>query len=122
MKKVIRLTENDLTNLVKRVIAEQLEAYSQKSISEQMKTIKPDVGGKYCFSDTKRKKIESPMDQGGYNDHSYVVHKIKKGDTVEGFLGIGNSKYNLVWTNDLCPEIKTGKIKVGDVIAYSLRP
>jgi len=122
VKKIIRLTESDLTNIVKRVIAEQDYWWSQKSISEQMKTVKPDVGGKYCFSDTIRKQIESPIKQGGLNDHSYVVYKVKKGDTVDGIADRGNSRYNLESSNDLCPGIKKDMIKAGDVVIYSLRP
>jgi LysM repeat protein len=121
-KKIIKLTEKDLTNIVKRVIAEQNNWWEQKSISEQMKTVKPEMGGKYCFSDTKRKQIESPIKQGGLNDHSYVVYKVKKGDTVDGIANRGNSRYNLEKSNDLCPEIKKNMIKAGDVVIYSLAP
>ena len=120
--RVIRLTENDLTNIVKRVIEEQNSWFEQKPISEQMKTIKPDVGGKYCFSDTKRKQIELPEKQGGMNDHTYVIYKVKKGDTVDGIANRGNSRYNLEQSNDLCPGIKKGMIRAGDVVLYSLRP
>lgn len=122
MKKIIRLTENDLTKIIKRVISEQKSWWEQKPISEQMKTIKPEVGGKYCFSETKRKELQLPIKQGGMNDYSYVVYKVKKGDTVEGIGNMGNSRYNLEVSNDLCPEIKKGKIRAGDVVIYSLYP
>jgi hypothetical protein len=122
MKKIIKLTENDLTNIIKKVISEQKSWWEQKPISEQMKTIKPEIGGKYCFSDAKRKQIQSPIKQGGYNDYSYVVYKVKKGDTVEGIGNMGNSRGNLEFSNDLCPEIKKGMIRAGDVVIYSLTP
>jgi hypothetical protein len=122
MKKIIKLTENDLTNIIKKVISEQKSWWEQKPISEQMKTIKPEIGGKYCFSDAKRKQIQLPIKQGGYNDYSYVVYKVKKGDTVEGIGNMGNSRGNLEFSNDLCPEIKKGMIRAGDVVIYSLTP
>jgi len=98
-----------------RVVEEQTSV-GRPLLSKQMEKIKPDVGGKYCFSNNKIKSIES------INDTSYIVYKIKAGDTINDIAMRGNGKENIELSNDLCPEIKQGKIKVGDVIIYSLSP
>ena len=49
MAKIIRLTESDLTKIVKRVIEEQMN--QQKAVDVQMVKIKPEMGGKYCFGE-----------------------------------------------------------------------
>ena len=50
MKKVIKLTEADLKKIIEKIISEQTFGYENPPIEQQMKKVRPDTGGKYCFS------------------------------------------------------------------------
>lgn len=113
MTKIIRLTESDLTNIVRRVIEEQMN--DQTSIDVQMTKIKPEMGGKYCFGDPRRLKAT-------YGDN-VKLHKVKSGDTLSGIA----SKYpgvtsvdEIIGTNRSC-QLSKG-LKGGDVIALVMLP
>ena len=71
MKKVIKLTESDLRKIVERVISEQSFSYEHPPIEQQMQKVKPDAGGKYCFSTqmAQRLRKESGL--------AYLVYKVK---------------------------------------------
>jgi LysM repeat protein len=121
MKKVIKLTESDLRKIIERVISEQSYSWDNNPpIETQMKTIKPDAGGKYCFSTqmAQRLRKESGL--------SHILYKVKKGDVLSKLIqkngGPANSIYSIEYDNDLCPEIKKGIIKAGDVLALSTFP
>lgn len=124
MKKVIRLTESDLVRIIKNVLNEQSGPNNffgyQESVDTQMKKVKPDVGGKYCFTNQTlnyEKKI---------NDRYTLIYKIKKGDVLSKFdQDNGGFANDIDWIkqhNNLCPEIKNNVIKVGDVIIVATNP
>jgi hypothetical protein len=113
MSKIIRLTESDLTRIVKRVIEEQMN--KQTPIDIQMTKIKPEMGGKYCFGNPQRLK----MDVG----NNVVLIKVKSGDTLSGIA----SKYpgvssvdEIITTNKGCALTKG--LRGGDVLAITLVP
>jgi hypothetical protein len=113
MSKIIRLTESDLTNIVRRVIEEQMN--TQQDINAQMVKIKPEMGGKYCFSSPQRMKSTY--------GNNIKLHKVKSGDTLSGLA----SKYSS--TNDVDSIIAVNKgcqltkgLKSGDVLAIVLAP
>ncbi len=120
MKKVIKLTEADLKNIIEKVINEQTFGYENPPIEQQMKKVKPDVGGKYCFSPqmAQRLRKESGL--------AHLVYKVKQGDVLSKLIqkngGLANSIYSIEYANDLCPEIKKGIIKTGNVIVFSTFP
>ena len=120
MKKVIKLTESDLRKIIERVISEQSFSYEHPPIEQQMSKIKPDAGGKYCFSTqmAQRLRKESGL--------AYLVYKVKQGDVLSKLIqangGPANSIYSIEYDNDLCPEIKKGIIKAGNVIVMSTFP
>ena len=93
------------------LINEQMN--SQKPIEVQMKTVKPDMGGKYCFDSARLTK-----DVG----NNVVLRKIKSGDSLSTIA----QKYSsadvdsIINDNNKC-NLKSG-IKGGDVIAITLLP
>jgi hypothetical protein len=120
MKKVIKLTEADLKKIIERVISEQTFGYEYPPIEQQMKKVKPDAGGKYCFSPqmVQRLKRESGL--------AHLVYKVKQGDVLSKLIqkngGPANSIHSIQYGNDLCPEIKKGIIKAGNVIVFNTSP
>ena len=120
MKKVIKLTEADLKNIIEKVISEQTFGYENPPIEQQMKKVKPDSGGKYCFSPqmAQRLRKESGL--------AHLVYKVKQGDVLSKLIqkngGAANSIHSIEYANDLCPEIKKGIIKAGNVIVFSTFP
>ena len=112
-KKVVKLTESDLTRIVKRVIEEQMN--QQKAVDVQMEKIKPEMGGKYCFGDPKRLQAAY-----GYNAK---LHKVKSGDTLSGIAsrhpGV-TSVDDLIRINKSCMLSKG--LKSGDVLAIVIMP
>lgn len=113
MAKIIRLTESDLTNIVRRVIEEQMNA--QTPIDIQMTKIKPEMGGKYCFGNPQRMKSTY--------GNNVKLHKVRTGDTLSGIA----SKYpgvssvdEIIATNKGC--VLSKGLKGGDVIAIVMTP
>jgi hypothetical protein len=119
-KKVIKLTESDLKKIIEKVISEQTFGYEYPPIEQQMKKVKPDAGGKYCFSPqmAQRLKRESGL--------AHLVYKVKQGDVLSKLIqkngGLANSIHSIEYGNDLCPEIKKGIIKTGNVIVFNSSP
>lgn len=91
------------------LINEQMN--SQKPIEVQMKSVKPEMGGKYCFDPVRLTK--------GSGNNS-VLYKVKSGDSLSTIA----SKYpsadmdSIVYDNNKC-NVKSG-VKSGDVIAITL--
>lgn len=119
MKKIIRLNEEDLKYLVKRVLKEQVEQDTDviswnnyPLIKDQIRTIKPDPGGKYCFN-------QKMIDEIG-KMFNYQVYKIKRGDTLDKIASMGNGLDSLKFTNNLCDLRKT--FRAGDVIIIDMSP
>jgi len=128
MKKVIRLTESQLENIIRKVIAEQGD-YERDWTPEQKKahmegamklynTVKPEMGGKYCFSSKQDKN--SVIDALTINIKNSGVegktlYKIKNGDTPDGIKRM-SSNYDILGVNSKSCDMKNPKI--GDVIIY----
>lgn len=113
MAKIIRLTESDLTRIVNRVIEEQMNM--QQDIDVQMKKIKPEMGGKYCFGNPQRMKSNY--------GNNVLLHKVKGGDTLSGIA----AKHPGVTDVDELIRINKGcmlskGLKSGDVIAIVIAP
>ena len=112
-KKVVKLTESDLTRIVNRVIEEQMGM--QQDIDVQMRKIKPEMGGKYCFGSPQKMKAAY-----GYN---VQLHKVKSGDTLSGIAakhpGVTDVE-DLIRINKGCMLSKG--LKSGDVIAIVIAP
>ena len=113
MGKIIRLTESDLNRIVKRVIEEQMN--TQTPIDVQMKKIRPEMGGKYCFGDPRRIKATY--------GNNVKLHKVKTGDTLSDisvkYPGVA-SVDEVIATNRSC-QLSKG-LKAGDVIAIVMLP
>ena len=129
MKKVIRLTESQLENIIRKVIAEQ-EDYERDWTPEQQKahmegamklfnTVKPDMGGKYCFSPKQDKNsviesLETNIKNSGVEGKT--LYKIKKGDTLDGIKRM-SSNYDIIGVNSKSCDMENPRI--GDIIIYS---
>ena len=129
MKKVIRLTESQLEEIVRRVIAEQedyappggwnkkqLKYHEQEAKKIFKSSVKPDMGGKYCFS--KKQDQNSVMEElkrsvrtSGSEGKS--LYKIKSGDTPDG-IKMMSSNYDVEGVNSKSCDMN--KPRVGDVI------
>ena len=120
MKKVIKLTESDLRKIIEKVINEQTFPGENPPIEQQMRKIKPDAGGKYCFSPQMIQRLRK--ESGLY----HLIYKVKQGDVLSKLIqkngGPANSIHSMEYGNDLCPEIKKGIIKAGNVIVMSTFP
>lgn len=119
MKRVVKLTEQELNQLIKRVIEEQIDGEfkgiswnSFPLIKDQITKIKPDPGGKYCFNQKKIDEIGKMF--------NYQVYKIKRGDTLDKIASMGNGLDTLKFANNLCDLSKT--FKAGDVILIDMAP
>ena len=84
-------------------------------IDVQMKKIKPDIGGKYCFGNPQRLKSEV--------GNNVLLYKVKSGDTLSEIA----SKYpgvtfvdEIISTNKSC-QLSKG-LRGGDVIAIVMLP
>jgi len=115
MKRIIRLTENDLVRIVKRVINEQPSSGDRDKIADQMMgKVKPDTNAKYCFT---QKKLANEILAGGKN---YIkLYKIKTGDTLSKIKGF--TEQDLISMNPNCQLNDPKKFRAGDVLMYSTR-
>lgn len=120
-KKVIRLTENDLTNIVKRVINEQSKStaeYTQMADELLRKGPKPtESGAKYCF--TKNDLINDIKNEGTDNIRLY---KIKTGDSISKLKSMTMQQDHMIKVNRLCNLNDKNGVKVNDVIIVSMLP
>ena len=128
MKKVIRLTESQLENIIRKVIAEQGD-YERDWTPEQKKahmegamklynTVKPEMGGKYCFSSKQDKNsvidaLTTNIKNSGVEGKT--LYKIKNGDTPDGIKRM-SSNYDIIGVNSKSCDMKNPKI--GDIIIY----
>jgi predicted Zn-dependent protease len=115
MTKRFIITEEEKDDILSKygLVSEQMN--QQKAVDVQMEKIKPEMGGKYCFGDSKR--LQSAY---GYN---VKLYKVKSGDTLSDIA----SKHPGVTTVDDLIRINKGcsvskGLKSGDVIAIVLMP
>ena len=129
MKKVIRLTESQLEEIVRRVIAEQedyappggwnkeqLQYHEQEAKKIFNSSVKPDIGGKYCFSNSLKQdqvmeEIKRSIRTSGSEGKS--LYKIKSGDTPDGIKRM-SPNYDIEGVNSKSCDMD--KPRVGDVI------
>jgi hypothetical protein len=114
-------TESQIKKIIDNQLVEQTTSaeksfnnvYANEPVSTQKRTVKPQMGGKYAFSN---KKL-AVLDQ----DKTYKLHLVRQGETVDSIvrnLG-GNGTYNILWANDLLQN-NPRNLKAGDVIAFSV--
>lgn len=87
----------------------------QQDIDVQMKKIKPEMGGKYCFGNPQRMK--------SYYGNNVKLYKVKSGDTLSGiasnYPGVSDVD-EIIGTNKSC-QLSKG-LRGGDVIAIVIAP
>ena len=127
MKRIIKLTESDLKNIVAKVLREQEDNYpigkNHIAGANQMlaKGPKPDGSGqKYCFT---KEFLTQSIANSGYidinNKPTRFLHKIKPGDTLSSITQKAGGG-DIVSLNPLCNLKSRDGFRVGDVIQYSL--
>jgi len=115
MAKRFIISEDEKRDIRSRygLVNEQMN--KQQAVDVQMTTIKPEMGGKYCFGDPKR--VQATY---GYN---VKLYKVKSGDTLSGiaakYPGV-SSVDEIIATNRSC-NLSQG-LKGGDVIAITILP
>ena len=117
MKKIVRLTENDLVRIVKRVISEQPKGPELDRIVTSMlnKGPKPtEPGAKYCFT---KEDLKRDIEIEG--SHNIRIYKIKKGDTPDKIKGMTDQVSALSKMNPRCD---MNKPRFNDVILVSKLP
>lgn len=101
---------------VKPLVMEQMN--HQEPIDSQIRKIKPDMGGKYCFGKQTLQQLKTNV-----GDRNLLLHKIKSGDTLSGISSQHPgtvSERELINYNKGC-NLSSG-IKVGDVIIMAIVP
>lgn len=127
MKRLIKLTESDLKNIVAKVLREQEDNYpigkNHIAAANQMlaKGPKPDgPGQKYCFT---KEFLTQSIANSGYvdinNRPTRFLHKIKPGDTLSSITQKAGGE-DVASLNPLCNLKSKDGFRVGDVIQYSL--
>jgi hypothetical protein len=117
MKKIVRLTENDLVRIVKRIISEQpkgneLDKVVTSMLSKGPKPTEP--GAKYCFT---KEDLKKDIELEG--SHNIRIYKIKKGDTPDTIKRMTDQVSGLSKMNPRCD---MNKPKLNDVILVSKLP
>jgi hypothetical protein len=119
MKRIVRLTETDLTRIVKRVISEQLTREQALAKAQEMIKNGPkptESGAKYCF--TKEFLAQQILNQGAKN---LGMYKIKSGDSESKIIDYTGTDQKLKPLNPRC-EWGSKDIKANDVILFSKMP
>ena len=120
-KNTIRLTESELITLVKRVVNEQRSVVKEASkvivsdaiVNAKYNSVKPDQGGKYCFS---KKKLKETIEAIG--SRYTILYKLKTGDTLSELEVTAGGDY----VNSMNPDCNlTTRFIAGDVIMWSNR-
>ena len=110
MKKIIRLTESDLTRIVKRVIEEQATSTTVDNLKKKFGT-----DSKFCFTDQDLKREMGLQGLGHIN-----FYKVKSGDTYGGLLQKTEQKDSLKTMNPKCD--LRNNLQAGTVIMMSNLP
>ena len=120
-KNTIRLTESELITLVKRVVNEQRSVVKEASkaivsdaiVNAKYNSVKPDQGGKYCFS---KEKLKQTIEAIG--SRYTILYKLKTGDTLSKL----EKKVGSDYVNSMNPDCNlTKRFRAGDVIMWSNR-
>ena len=113
MKKVVRLTENDLTRIVKRVLKEQK---NEKSVSKKVSTLDFDFGGKnYSVDIYSQKGISKVEPFEKYKKSYFMVNNDK--NTIVYINGNGKPQSTIINTPQQYAELLG--VKADDVLQYN---
>ena len=127
MKKVIRLTESQLENIIRKVIAEQenmkVNQFHINSARDLMKDVKPAKGGKYCFTE---KSLAQDIANTGIKTISGAnikeLYLIKPGETLSYYQKMTDQDDAIISMNKLCNLNDPKDFRAGDVIVVDFRP
>ena len=115
MKKIVRLTENDLTRIVKRVLKEQK---NEKPVSKKVSTIDFDFGGKnYSVDIYSQKGISKVEPFEKYKKAYFMVNNDK--NTIVYINGNGKPQSTIINTPQKYAEllgVKADEIKIFEEI------
>jgi hypothetical protein len=92
--------------------------YHQENANRLYNSQKPDVGGKFCFSEKQdRESVISALDTNIKNSgvEGKVLYKIKEGDTPNG-IKLMSPDYDVIGINSKSCDMN--KPRIGDVILY----
>ncbi len=121
MKKVIRLTESELTNLIRKVVSEQTQPesfYVKKAEEILKKGPKPtEAGAKYCF--TKEDLVKDIKNEGVQN---IMLYKIKPGDSLSKLEDMTMQANHMYKFNHLCNLRAKNGLRANDVVLMSMLP
>jgi|LakMenE18May11ns_1017448.scaffolds.fasta_scaffold9868352_2 hypothetical protein len=121
MKKVIRLTESELTNLIRKVVSEQTQPesfYVKKAEEILKKGPKPtEAGAKYCF--TKEDLVKDIKNEGVQN---IMLYKIKPGDSLSKLEDMTMQANHMYKFNHLCNLKAKNGLRANDVVLMSMLP
>jgi hypothetical protein len=119
-KKIVRLTEQDLMNIVKRVIGQKSDSTTDynKMVDELLrKGPKPtESGAKYCFS---RNDLVNQLKNIDIDD--FELYKIKPGDGLSKLNSLTQQTDLMYKLNRLCNLKDKNGLKVNDVVILSNR-
>lgn len=128
MKKVIRLTESQLENIIRKVIAEQedmkVNQFHINSARRLMKDVKPGKDGKYCFTE---KSLAQDIANTGIKmlEDGPDIKKlflIKPGQTLSHYQQKTDQDDAIITMNNLCKLNEPEGFRAGDVIVVDFRP
>ena len=121
MKKVIRLTESELTSLIRKVVNEQSQPesfYVKKAEEILRKGPKPtEAGAKYCF--TKDDLVKDIKNEGVQN---IMLYKIKPGDSLSKLEDMTMQANHMYKFNHLCNLKAKNGLRANDVVLMSMLP
>jgi len=127
MKKVIRLTESQLEEIIKRVISEQenekVTEFHEKNADRLMRGVKPAEGGKYCF--TEKSLAQDIANTGIKNvngEYTKQSFRIKPGQTLSHYESMTDQKNAIITMNHLCNLEDPKDFRAGDVIVVDFLP
>ena len=128
MKKVIRLTESQLENIIRKVISEQenmkVNKFHTDNAQRLMNDVKPAENGKYCF--TKESLAQDiantgiKMMEGGPDIKQ--LFRIKEGETLSDYKERTDQKDSIISMNNLCSLNDPKYFRAGDVIVVDFTP
>jgi hypothetical protein len=107
--------KNDIRSIY-GLVNEQMNR--QEPIDSQLRKVKPDMGGKYCFGKQTLQQLKSNV-----GDTNLLLHKIKTGDTLSGLAAQHPgtvSESELISTNKGC-QLSSG-LRAGDVVIMAILP
>jgi LysM repeat protein len=107
--------KNDIRSIY-GLVNEQMN--HQEPIDSQLRKVKPEMGGKYCFGKQTLQQLKSNI-----GNRNLLLHKVKTGDTLSGIAAQHPgtvSESELINTNKGC-ELSKG-LRAGDVIIMSIVP